>query len=130
MKIKNLFKFGMLASAILCTSFLYFANGCYYDSEEFLYPNLQCDTLSLSFSKDVFPIISNDCNSCHSTAGSGGGIVLLTYAEVKAQVTNGKLVGSIIHAGGFSPMPKNSTKLSDCKINKIKAWISQGSLNN
>jgi hypothetical protein len=45
-------------------------------------------------------------------------------------VNNGKLMGSITWASGFSPMPKNASKMPDCEIQKIQKWIDQGALNN
>jgi hypothetical protein len=48
---------------------------------------------------------------------------------VKAQATNGNLMGVINHAAGYSPMPKNSPKMDDCTISKIQAWINNGSPN-
>jgi hypothetical protein len=70
--------------------------------------------------------------SCHSNsaaAGSGSGIKLQDYADVKIQVTNGKLAGSIQHTSGFSAMPKGGGKLTDCNILVINTWISKGALN-
>lgn len=107
--------------------------GCYYDKEEILYPGGTCDTANVTYSGTVSGIINTNCNVCHSTASanaSGGGIQLDTHAKLKVYVDNGKLMGSINHAGGYSPMPKNATKLSSCDIAKIQAWVNAGALNN
>jgi len=40
------------------------------------------------------------------------------------------LMGTIKHESGWSPMPKNGNKLSDCKIQKIDRWILDGTPNN
>jgi len=45
-------------------------------------------------------------------------------------VDNGKLLGAVTHASGYSPMPKNQAQLSDCNIQKITNWINKGALNN
>ena len=108
--------------------------GCYYDSEEALYgtPNTVCDVTVTKFSTEVKPILQSNCLTCHSNsaaAGSGSGIKLQDYADVKTQVNNGKLVGSIQHASGFSAMPKGGGKLTDCNILVINTWISKGALN-
>jgi hypothetical protein len=107
---------------------------CYYDSEEYLFPqvNNQCDTTSFTFSTDVKPILENNCYSCHSnsSASLGGGIKLEDYADVKVQASNGHLMGSIEHSSGFSPMPQGTAKLDDCKITIIRKWIDAGMLNN
>lgn len=110
-------------------------SGCYYDSEEALYgtPNTVCDTSVTQFSTEIKPILQSSCLTCHSNSaalGSGGGIKLQDYADVKTSVLNGKLVGSIDHSSGFSAMPKGGGKLSDCNILIIKTWIARGTLNN
>jgi mono/diheme cytochrome c family protein len=107
--------------------------GCYYDKEEILYPGGNCDTTNVTYSGTVSGIINTNCNVCHSTASAnanGGGIQLDTHPKLKVYVDNGKLMGSINHAGGYSPMPKNATKLSSCDIAKIQAWVNAGALNN
>ena len=48
------------------------------------------------------------------------------YAKLKSYVDNGKLLGSIKHSPGFSPMPKGQAKLVDCDIEKIEAWVAAG----
>jgi hypothetical protein len=100
-----------------------------------LFPQLNsdCDTLNVTFSGTVQPILSSYCLSCHSnsTAASyGANIKLENFSDVLIRVNDGKLYGSIAQTGGFSPMPKNSSKLSDCKISSVKIWIDAGAPNN
>jgi hypothetical protein len=45
-------------------------------------------------------------------------------------VNDGRLLGSIQHASGFSPMPEGSAKMNACNITKIRKWIQAGALNN
>ena len=112
--------------------FTFTVAGCYYDNEEELYPGRSNCTVpaTSTFSGNVLPILNNRCNSCHSGASPSGGITLTTYTDVMKYVNNGSLMGSINHASGFSPMPKNTTKLSSCEIDTIQKWIDSGSLNN
>jgi len=107
-------------------------SGCYYDKADIVYPAAtNCDTLLVKYSTTVLPVLNNSCYSCHSgTAASGGGISLDNFAVLKNMATNGRLVGTISHAIGFSAMPKNGSKLPDCEILKIKAWVNAGALNN
>lgn len=115
----------------LIAGFPLFLNSCYYDKEELLYGINKCDTSNVSYNIQVKTTLNNSCNSCHGgTASSGGGIKLDDYASVQTQVTNGKLLGSIQHAAGYSSMPKGAPKLSDCKIAEIRTWIRNGALNN
>ncbi len=115
---------------------LFFISGCYYDNEEYLYPETaNCVTDNMSFASDVWPVINASCTGCHSGASPSGNIALENYADVAAaaaiQAGNyGSLYGVISHASGNSPMPKGSNKLSDCNIAKIKAWIDQGVADN
>lgn len=110
-------------------------NRCYYDSEEYLFPQTgnNCDTLNVTFSGSIVPLLENNCLSCHSNstaAGLGGNIRLEDYADVKARADDGKLLGTISHAGGFIPMPQGAPKLDECPINLVRIWITHGAANN
>ena len=91
--------------------------------------NSTCDTTSATFTL-VRAIISNKCQGCHSGTAAAGGIDLSTYNGVKAKVNDGRLWGAINHLPGYSPMPKNGNKLSDCEITQVRKWIEAGSPNN
>jgi hypothetical protein len=88
-----------------------------------------CDPTKFTYSGTIQPLLNNQCVGCHKPGSLGGNIDLSTYNSVKVQVTNGKLLGSVTHAVGFSPMPKGN-KLSDCQITQITNWINAGALNN
>lgn len=105
-------------------------SGCYYDVEEELYPTIECSTENLSFQEHILPIINNNCYSCHDAANNFGGITLEGYDQLKIYVNNNQLLGVIKHESGFSPMPKNASKLLDCEVEKIETWITNGALNN
>lgn len=89
-----------------------------------------CDTTVFTYSGAVKSIMDNKCVGCHNPTSLGGNIDLSTHSVVEVVALNGKLFGSVAHLNGYSPMPKNSTKLSDCEIKQIKEWIINGSLNN
>jgi hypothetical protein len=113
--------------------FLFFTVSCYYDNEESLYPVVgsSCDTTNVTFTGKIVPMLSNNCLSCHSNAtapGSGNGIALENYADVKARAT--AITGSINHTGSYSPMPKNSGKLNACLITQFDIWVRNGAPNN
>ncbi len=114
---------------------LLFIESCYYDKADLLYSNgkTPCDTTAAAkFSVDVLPVMNVSCNTggCHSTIDAAGGIILDTYAGIKAQVANGRLMGSINQTGSFSAMPKGISKMSACELTQFKKWIAAGSLNN
>ncbi|MBL7745089.1 MAG: c-type cytochrome [Chitinophagaceae bacterium] len=89
-----------------------------------------CDTAIFTYSGAVKNIMGNKCVGCHNPSNLGGNIDLSTYNAVKVSALNGKLYGSIAHQPGYSAMPKNATKLSDCEIRQVQKWIDAGSLNN
>jgi hypothetical protein len=103
--------------------------GCYYDSEEYLYPvvNTGCDSVNVTYGSSVVPILKSYCTSCHSGNNS---TVLNTYAGVLVSVNNGKLLGSVKHESGYRAMPDGGGKLSDCDIRIISIWIDNGAPNN
>jgi len=102
-------------------------NSCQYDSVEELYPTVnECDTSNISYANDIWPIISENCTSCHSGAAASGNINLENYDQVKSAAESGKLLSVIKHEPGWSPMPKGANKLSDCSISKIENWVELG----
>ena len=107
-------------------------SGCYYDRESLLYPQSGvCDTSNSTYTLVVQPALQTyGCVGCHSGSAPSGNILLNSYAAVKTYVQNGKLYGSIAHMGGYSAMPQGGNKMPICEINKIKAWIDAGALNN
>jgi hypothetical protein len=122
------------------TSFILFAlalllaglGSCNYDNLAELHPEINCDPTSVSFAGDIVPIISGSCSSlaasCH---GPGSSKPLDTYAGVKLQVDEGKLLSSVTWDGNARQMPEGkSSKIDDCSISKITQWIADGAQNN
>ena len=99
------------------------AKNNYCDSED-------CDSVNVTFTQVVWPIIQNRCFGCHSGASPSGGISLSGYDNVKVVGSTGQLLGAVTHATGYSPMPKNGNKLSNCNIAQIRKWINDGMPNN
>jgi hypothetical protein len=91
--------------------------------------NCNCDTTKFTYATIIQPLLSSTCVGCHKPGSLGGNIDLSTYTSVKIQASNGKLLGSIQHSAGYSPMPQGG-KLSDCQITQIKNWINAGAVNN
>ena len=98
---------------------------------EELYPQpAACDTLNITYSNDVLPIINTKCTGCHSGTAPAGNINLETYDDIVAAANNGSLMGTIRHESNWSPMPKNVAKLDNCTITKLEIWIADGTPNN
>jgi hypothetical protein len=89
-----------------------------------------CDVNLFKYNADIKPIFASNCTGCHGGTNPDGGINLTVYEVVKTVGLNGRLVGAITHTPGYQPMPRNANKLSDCRINQIKNWVSAGALNN
>ena len=109
---------------------LVFLSGCYYDSEEELYGT--CNTSNVSYSQNITNILQNNlCMNCHGNPPSNAApFSLVTYADVKAQVDAGRLIGAINHIQGFAAMPKEGPKMSQCDIDKVEAWVASGAPQN
>ncbi|RMG16056.1 MAG: hypothetical protein D6730_25595 [Bacteroidetes bacterium] len=126
--------YGLLAAFSVVLSL----SACVYNNEEELYPQTNppadtCGITSVSYSRDVVPILQNNCYSCHSSAnapGLGSGIVLEGYANAKTLADNGRLKGAIEWEAGFSRMPRGGAQLPECLRKTITTWIANGSPNN
>lgn len=104
-------------------------SACSKDSED-EFAAQQCSTDNMRYSADILPIVSANCYGCHGNGTVTNGIDLDGYAKLKIQADNGNLIGAVTHATGYTPMPYNAPKLSDCDINKIKSWVQSGAPNN
>ena len=89
-----------------------------------------CDSTVFTFAAAIKPLVESKCQGCHSSTAAMGGIDLSTYNGIKAKVNDGRLWGSVNHQIGFSAMPKNGSKLSDCELTQIRKWIEAGAPNN
>jgi hypothetical protein len=108
------------------------AVGCSWDNEETFYPDAEvCDTIDVSFSMDIQPLLANNCYTCHSNANApefGNGTALEEYADVSA--SSQIIVGAINRLPGFPAMPKGSEKLDTCSIKTFESWVTAGKPDN
>lgn len=106
-------------------------HSCYYDNVEDLYPNAPaCDTTNVTYSGTIWPIINDNCTSCHSGGFPSGNISLSNYNEIATAANNGSLLGAIRHEDGWSPMPKSGGMLPGCDIKQIETWVNAGTPDN
>ncbi len=106
---------------------------CYYDNEEALYPQLStsCDTSNVTYRVTIVSIMNNNCYSCHSNSNAaafGGNIRLEDYSDFTGNIN--KVMGSVKHNPGYSPMPKNGGRIKDCSITQLDIWVREGMQNN
>ncbi|TVR85938.1 MAG: hypothetical protein EA411_11750 [Saprospirales bacterium] len=104
--------------------------GCESENIEEYFADVECPTDNVSFHADVRPILDSHCNDCHNSTAQLGGIILDAYEDVLLYVHNDRLLGSIKHLPGFSPMPQIGSMLDDCSIDQIEAWIQSGAPDN
>ena len=122
---KKVFSVSSALVMVLCIVY-----SCAKENEQELGAGTTCETSNMTYSKSIQPIIETFCYDCHGRGLSQNNINFDTYAGVKAVADNGKLVGAISHASGFVAMPQSAPKLSNCNIDKIKAWVNAGAPNN
>jgi cytochrome c553 len=89
-----------------------------------------CDSNFFKFAANIDPIMQKYCVGCHGGTAPSASINLSAYGGVRQQVLSGRLYGAVTHGSGYSAMPKNAPKLSDCQIAQIRKWIAAGYLNN
>lgn len=103
---------------------------CYYDNEEELYPQqAACDTTNVGYAATISIIMENNCNTCHGSDFPQANVITDNYTDLKVIADNGRLWGAVNHENGYSPMPNNLPKLSDCNLSKIRIWLDNGALN-
>ncbi len=89
-----------------------------------------CDTADVTYTKDIQPLLLLHCgtdNECHRAIDNQSDVPLDTYELDTLFAGTGQLLNSITSQNGNPPaMPKEGDKLTECDVNKIKAWINQG----
>ncbi len=111
----------LLPIASLIFFLLLIPPGCKNYNQVDLYP--PCDTVNVTYSGDIQPIIFANCLPCHSVANKFGGVILVVLDSARIPARNGLLLKAVTHDPGVIPMPKGGGKLSDCDIAKIRRWI-------
>lgn len=82
-----------------------------------------CDTLNITYTIHIAPVVNTYCKGCHNASNKGGGVNLDNYADTKANTLTGKMVCTIT-ANGCAVMPKGGPQLSKCNMRKIQIWAS------
>jgi hypothetical protein len=89
-----------------------------------------CDTIAVTYSGTVVPLLQAKCVGCHNNSSASANVNLSSYSGVMVEVANGKLLGTINHAAGYSAMPYGGNKMPQCEIDEIRIWINAGAPNN
>ncbi len=113
--------FFLLSIASLLFISLLISPGCKNYNAVDLYP--PCDTINVTYSGDIQPIVFANCVPCHTVANQLGGVVLVVLDSARIVARNGLLLKAVTHDPGVIPMPRGGAKLSDCDIAKFRRWI-------
>jgi hypothetical protein len=84
-----------------------------------------CDTTTVTFAGQIWPMMESYCTGCHSASAPGGGIVIADITDMVSLAENGSLMGSVRWEAGYAKMPTNQ-QLSECSINQLQKWIDDG----
>lgn len=105
---------------------LVFVTSCYFDKEEELYPNNNCNTQNVTFSTQVLAAINNKCATagCHVVGGIPPN--LTNFAGVSGSIDRIRIRA----LEQRSMPPASSPKLTDCEHKQIQTWITNGAPNN
>jgi uncharacterized membrane protein len=88
-----------------------------------------CETTTVTFTGHIQPLINQKCVNCHRGNTPSGGVNLSTFEGVETVALNGRLMGAITHAPGFTAMPFGGQQLADCQVEMIRIWIDNGAIN-
>src|SRR5437762_6850947 len=89
---------------------------------------------AVSFSKDIVPILRENCAKGHNARQTTGGLSVVSYAGIEKGSKGGKILAPkpedsrLIKylTGELKPQMPPTGPLKPDQIAKIKAWISQG----
>jgi mono/diheme cytochrome c family protein len=86
----------------------------------------------VSFSKEILPILQNNCASCHT--GNGPGVAHLNLASAEEASARAADISGIVSARAMPPWPagdgglkfKGDRRLTDAELAAIGAWEKEG----
>jgi uncharacterized membrane protein len=100
-------------------------------------PATNTGNTSVSFAKDVLPILDSRCLSCHGGGQTQRGLSVASYATLMAGSQRGSVVipsdaanSILVQLIQSGQMPKNGPSLTPAEIQTIVDWINAGALNN
>lgn len=122
-----------LKGALALLSVVAFLSGCYYDTEEHLYPGGTCNTTNVTYSGTIKQIIQVRCATpgCHVSGSSSPSTDFTQDADVAADVADGTFRSRVFSTNASLRMPPTSAAaLSTCELSQIKAWLDAGGATN
>ncbi|MBP6313515.1 MAG: hypothetical protein WAR83_09685 [Flavobacteriales bacterium] len=89
-----------------------------------------CDTINVTYSGTIVPIIQQKCQGCHSGTTPQGGLDFTAWGVVNSVANDGRLEAAIQHLPSAEAMPPSGPMLSQCTIDQFLIWIGDGAPNN
>jgi hypothetical protein len=91
---------------------------------------LECDTMNVTYSNTIVPLIQSRCINCHSGPAPTSGLDLTSWSVLNDLASTGRLAGAIQRQAPFVSMPPYGPMLPDCEIQQFLLWIDDGAPNN
>ena len=110
----------MLKVVISTFALVLLLSGCYYDNKETMYGASSCDTINVTYSLKIAPLINQKCIGCHSAASATAGVDLSSYNQVVKYGQSKQLPGyetKLMPPGG---------KLDNCNLTLVDIWVRKG----
>ena len=86
-----------------------------------------CDTTTVTYSNQITAIMTANCISCHSGSSAQKGILLDSYANVKANMDNGNILSAV--QGITLQMPPGG-QITNCEMRQLEIWKATGETQN
>ncbi|MCB9169522.1 MAG: hypothetical protein H6597_06390 [Flavobacteriales bacterium] len=89
-----------------------------------------CDTVEVTYSGDLAPLLESHCLGCHQGAPPPSGVSLDSWSACSAAALNGTLAGDVFNMDGHNAMPPAGPALTACQKDEILTWIQHGAPDN
>ena len=106
---------------ILCICF----SGCEKNVEEDHENNSEdCSAVETYYNENVVPILSSNCNGCHSGTTAAAGLALDSYTSVYSEIKSGNVLDRVNRNSGENGfMPQGGQKLSNANLDILQTFF-------
>src|SRR3989344_56307 len=107
-------------------SFIFFLFSCKKENKQDLdFEASLCALDTISYQLHISVVLNNNCMPCHNASQQQGDVILDNYNDVAPLANSGDLLGVTRRDPGYTPMPSNTGKISDCSIAATEKWANQ-----
>jgi hypothetical protein len=106
--------------------------GCKHAPDISYTPKKTCDTASVSYSRDVLPVLQQYCYDCHAGSAAINGFDFTVFANIQllALDSTEHYLPDVLFKANLRMPPAPLPLVDSCSIHKISAWVNQGARNN